>query len=275
MMLVVTLAGCDLVGGASSTNATTSVGAPTTVAPATSAASSDPTTSAESATAQAGGCPTGPEFTGCRIGVVTYIVDGDTIQLANGPQIRFLGMDTPERGQCDYQAATARVEELVGDKTVTVVHVVGNTTDKYHRELGYIEIGGVDLGRLLIAEGYAHARYDSLDGYPHHPRQDDYRALDAATTNRCGTAPRTTNPRSSTSGSPSVPAATSAELGSTTTTDMLCNRAYSPCLPVTNDMNCPKIGTRVRVLEPGVDPYHLDADGDGIGCQSYPEPPGR
>jgi hypothetical protein len=43
---------------------------------------------------------------------------------------------------------------------------------------------------------------------------------------------------------------------------------YSPCLPVRADMDCPEIGHQVIVT--GSDPYRLDADDDGIGCDSYP-----
>ena len=37
----------------------------------------------------------------------------------------------------------------------------------------------------MIADGSAIAQYDLLDRYRTHPRQDDYRALDAATPPAC------------------------------------------------------------------------------------------
>ena len=51
-----------------------------------------------------------------------------------------------------------------------------------------------------------------------------------------------------------------------------CTPGYSPCLPPTSDYDCaggsgngPKyVAGPVRVT--GSDPYHLDGDGDGIGC---------
>lgn len=55
--------------------------------------------------------------------------------------------------------------------------------DRYGRELAYIRRDDVDLGRVLIAEGLARARYDALDGYDTHPLQEEYRALDASTPN--------------------------------------------------------------------------------------------
>ena len=52
-----------------------------------------------------------------------------------------------------------------------------------------------------------------------------------------------------------------------------CHPAYTPCLPnLRGDaLNCGNLaaGQRpVRVVERGVDPYRLDGDGDGIGCES-------
>lgn len=41
---------------------------------------------------------------------------------------------------------------------------------------------------------------------------------------------------------------------------------YSPCLAVVADLDCGEINGPVRVT--GDDPYRLDADGDGIGCDS-------
>lgn len=47
-----------------------------------------------------------------------------------------------------------------------------------------------------------------------------------------------------------------------------CNPNYSPCVPnASYDLDCPDIGFQVTVT--GVDVYHLDRDGDGVGCESY------
>jgi len=47
-----------------------------------------------------------------------------------------------------------------------------------------------------------------------------------------------------------------------------CSPHYTPCVPnVSYDLNCADIGHRVYVKD--VDVYHLDADGDGVGCESY------
>jgi hypothetical protein len=48
-----------------------------------------------------------------------------------------------------------------------------------------------------------------------------------------------------------------------------CHPSYSPCLPVVGDLDCADVRALgvapVRVL--GSDPYRLDADNDGLGCE--------
>jgi micrococcal nuclease len=46
-----------------------------------------------------------------------------------------------------------------------------------------------------------------------------------------------------------------------------CNPNYTPCVRnAAGDLDCRDVGRRVRVV--GSDPYHLDGDGDGYGCES-------
>src|SRR6185436_19567612 len=48
-----------------------------------------------------------------------------------------------------------------------------------------------------------------------------------------------------------------------------CHPSYSPCLPIVDDLDCADIRAMgvapVRVLSS--DPYRLDADNDGLGCE--------
>jgi hypothetical protein len=51
-----------------------------------------------------------------------------------------------------------------------------------------------------------------------------------------------------------------------------CTPGYTPCLPPASDYDCsggtgdgPKYTSQVSVS--GSDPYGLDADGDGVGCE--------
>jgi endonuclease YncB( thermonuclease family) len=112
---------------------------------------------------------------------VTRVVDGDTIRTTAGT-VRFIGIDTPERGECGFSQATAYLRALVGDGAVTLTAVRGrDDRDRYGRLLRYVGAGGRDLGLALIQTGYGRARYDSRDGYGSHPRQIQYVKADAAT----------------------------------------------------------------------------------------------
>ena len=46
-----------------------------------------------------------------------------------------------------------------------------------------------------------------------------------------------------------------------------CHLAYEPRLPIVSDLNCPDVSGPIRVKELGVDPYSLDRDRDGVGCE--------
>jgi len=47
-----------------------------------------------------------------------------------------------------------------------------------------------------------------------------------------------------------------------------CEPGYSPCLPVTGDLDCADIpASKKPVHVTGSDPYRLDANGDGLGCE--------
>jgi len=97
-----------------------------------------------------------------------------------------MGIDTPEAGTPCGAPATEHLRALIAGRPVTLVAAAGREDhDGYRRPLRYVEVAGVDIGRQMIVDGFAIARYDSLDGYQRHPRQDDYRALDAATPPVC------------------------------------------------------------------------------------------
>ena len=54
------------------------------------------------------------------------------------------------------------------------------------------------------------------------------------------------------------------------TGDAPCSSAYDPCVrEIPEDRDCPDIGFQVTLVG-GSDPYGLDRDGNGLGCESYP-----
>ncbi len=96
---------------------------------------------------------------------VTEVIDGDTVRLADGNLVRYIGVDTPEvrireDGKFVYspQPFALQAKEfnrrLVEGKFVRVEFDVGKT-DKYGRLLGYCFQGDKFINAELIKEGYA------------------------------------------------------------------------------------------------------------------------
>ena len=117
-----------------------------------------------------------------RTYLVTRIVDGDTLELGNGETVRLVGIDTPEVGQCGYDAASVALARLAAGKQVRLGRS-DEDRDHYGRLLRYVDVGSTDAGLRLIRSGLAIARYDSRDGYGFHPREPRYVAADKASRN--------------------------------------------------------------------------------------------
>src|SRR6266540_858054 len=94
-----------------------------------------------------------------EVGVVR-VVDGDTIVVAiggpRGTKVRLIGIDTPERNECFFRAATERMRALVEGKRVRLVRDVSQT-DRYSRLLRYVFVGPIFVNAAMVAEGYANA----------------------------------------------------------------------------------------------------------------------
>ena len=97
--------------------------------------------------------------------LVTSVIDGDTVELADGRRVRYLGIDTPESGEYYAEEATARNKELVEGKTVELQRG-DRDQDEYGRLLRYVYVDGVFVNAELIAGGYAKAYiFDPDDRY--------------------------------------------------------------------------------------------------------------
>ena len=95
-----------------------------------------------------------------EVGQVTHVVDGDTIdvRLADGEvyRVRYIGMNTPERGEPCHREATAANRGLVDGKDVRLARDISDT-DRYGRLLRYVYAEGVFVNRALVEAGYAEA----------------------------------------------------------------------------------------------------------------------
>lgn len=81
---------------------------------------------------------------------VKRVIDGDTIELANGQIVRFVGVNAPNNGEPFEEEATEANQKLVQGKTVTFEYDT-YTSDRFGRVLAYPLVDGknvvVDLAR--------------------------------------------------------------------------------------------------------------------------------
>lgn len=94
--------------------------------------------------------------------LVTRVIDGDTIEIAGGEHVRYIGIDTPEQAQgssapeCFAEEARKRNEELVLGRHITLVRDVRDR-DIYHRLLRYVFVDETFINETLVREGFARA----------------------------------------------------------------------------------------------------------------------
>ncbi|MBU1112249.1 MAG: thermonuclease family protein [Candidatus Omnitrophica bacterium] len=97
--------------------------------------------------------------------LVSEVIDGDTVRLANGRLLRYIGIDTPETnlkkgGKFIYQPQPFAEEakeynrKLVEGKTVKIEFDL-EKEDKYGRLLGYCFVDDIFVNAKLIEQGYA------------------------------------------------------------------------------------------------------------------------
>lgn len=122
---------------------------------------------------------------------VERYVDGDTIDVRNAfghvERVRLIGIDTPEKGECGYEAATGALALLIKDSTVQLVAGAQSNRDrtKDPRLLRYVEVDGRDIGLSMIKAGWAIAAYDSRDDFGAHDRDSLYIDADQTSPNKC------------------------------------------------------------------------------------------
>jgi micrococcal nuclease len=88
-------------------------------------------------------------------GKVTYVVDGDTLDI-NDIRIRLSLVDTPERGQDGYKEAKDFVKDLCLDKKGEVDIDDGQRRgDRYGRDIGVVYCDGINLNKELMENNLA------------------------------------------------------------------------------------------------------------------------
>ena len=88
---------------------------------------------------------------------VVRVIDGDTVELASGERVRYVGLDTPEMGEnpeCGAQEATDFNRRLVEGKQVNLL-TGPEDTDAFGRMLRYLFVDGIFVNAELVRTGHA------------------------------------------------------------------------------------------------------------------------
>ena len=89
--------------------------------------------------------------------LVDRVIDGDTIEMANGARVRYISVDTPERDEPFYQKATDFNRRLVEGQRVKLLKDESNE-DRFGRLLRYVLAGDILVNAELVREGLAEAK---------------------------------------------------------------------------------------------------------------------
>ncbi len=86
--------------------------------------------------------------------LVTRVIDGDTVETGDGTRVRYIGVDTPEPGQCLGSEATEANIKLVENQKVKLETDI-EKQDKYGRSLAYVWRDTTLVNEELVRTGVA------------------------------------------------------------------------------------------------------------------------
>jgi micrococcal nuclease len=91
--------------------------------------------------------------------IVARVIDGDTVSLGN-ISVRFLGINTPEKGEKYYAEAKEFTQSQILNKTIELEYGKSKF-DLYHRILAYVVFNGRNINKELIENGFANYYFPS------------------------------------------------------------------------------------------------------------------
>jgi endonuclease YncB( thermonuclease family) len=206
--------------------------------------------------------------------LVTKVVDGDTLSISKDGKnitLRLIGIDTPETVhpskpvECFGLEASNKAKSLLSGKYVTLeTDETQGEFDKYQRMLAYVYLpDGAMFNKYMISEGYAYEytygsayKYQSEFKLAQKSAQENKKGLwaDGVCEEEMAPAPKPAPQNSSQSQSNSGEYSCSSNVYNCTdfSTQAEAQNAFDVCGGVGNDI------------------HKLDADGDGVACETLP-----
>lgn len=204
---------------------------------------------------------------------VSRVIDGDTIALTSGQRVRLVQIDSTElgTGECYSRKAAQVLRSLLPAGTTIRLEADPrlDRVDRYGRLLRYVHRGRLNVNLELVRRGAATVWF--YDGERGRYAGRLLAAAQRAREQRLGmwgscqvawdpTGPATTAGGGSPPPAPSPPPTPTAEG---------CAPGYSPCLPIVPDLDCGDIADELKPIRvTGDDPYGLDGNDDGLGCEA-------
>lgn len=187
---------------------------------------------------------------------VIKVVDGDTVALSSGETLRYIGIDTPERGNCFFEEAKLANEKLVLGKEVELEKDVSET-DKYKRLLRYAWVGNTIVNEQLVKGGYA-----TVSTYPPDVKYQDKFLAAQKEAREAGRG---------------IWGEGVCSNGMSNVKSQMSNSSSGVAGSNTEDKDCGDFKTHREAQDffisaggPGKDPHKLDRDGDGVACETLP-----
>lgn len=215
--------------------------------------------------------PRGDDALVLRTDRVVGVVDGDTVDLADGTRVRLAIVDTPEVHNgpepCGTEASAFTRDLVLSEEVVVLRPSAAPVTDDFGRLLGEVvrTSDGVSLNVALAGAGLG-----TVDERFAHEDPDLASRARAAQSDAPSPA---CAPVAAPTPAPPPPASGSGHTGRTDG-GWACHPAYRECLPASSDdLDCADVGHQVVLLGDD-DPWRLDGNSttrtDGVGCESYP-----
>jgi endonuclease YncB( thermonuclease family) len=205
-------------------------------------------------------------------GVVAQIIDGDTISLTNGKRVRLLQIDATElgSGECYSRQAARILRRMIPEGSTIRLEADArlDQVDRYGRLLRYVWSGRTNVNLELVRQGAATVWFYDRERGKYATQlltaAREARAAKRGIWGACNVVWDAYGAATALARGNEPPSTESGEAGGGA-----CHPGYRPCLPVVSDLDCRDIADSIKPIRVlGDDPYRLDGDGDGRGCEA-------